>query len=557
SRLNHAAILVTQGQTQVYSLSTYKFKLPPGVLQDAFSKALTKVNEGKTFVAPKVDEVRKGKDYDKLLGEAQGLVDEMVDKIKDVLDIAADSAEETVKGIEDKDDREKAKRKLRDDLAIARQTITRVKVEYAQQISSIRGEKIFKSLRAYEAECLNNALAAVRYGNIFGGLADYRARLRNRSIGPQAVRAAQAINVAAPIPIDDRAGFVYWVLLAAQGLVWLICEHWIYAAIFLLGSLAVVAFFGGAVHRIAALHFAREEKISIAQAIKFSFAKFISFFTAPLIPLVFILILGAILALGGIIGAIPYVGEILMGALFFLAIAAGLIITLLGIGLLGGFPLMYPTIAVEGSDSFDAISRSFNYIFARPWRAGLYGLVALVYGTITYLFVRLVAYMTLTATHLFVKWGVFGAGGRLHPDADKLDVMWTAPTFDNLLGTFNWEAMTGTMPVGAWLIGVWVFLVGATVFAYLLSYVGSATTVIYYLLRRKVDATDLDDVYVEEGEEELISTEAPPEPEEELEEEPAEESPPPPPAPRKRKKAPKKEEEKNEEEKNEDEKKEE
>ena len=38
-------------------------------------------------------------------------------------------------------------------------------------------------------------------------------------------------------------------------------------------------------------------------------------------------------------------------------------------GTVGGFGLMYPTVAVEGSDSFDAISRSFSYVFARPWRS--------------------------------------------------------------------------------------------------------------------------------------------------------------------------------------------
>ena len=40
--------------------------------------------------------------------------------------------------------------------------------------------------------------------------------------------------------------------------------------------------------------------------------------------------------------------------------------TLILLGLTGGFNLMYPTIAVEGSDSFDAISRSFSYVYARP-----------------------------------------------------------------------------------------------------------------------------------------------------------------------------------------------
>ena len=164
---------------------------------------------------------------------------------------------------------------------------------------------------------------------------------------------------------------------------------------------------------------------------------------------------------------------------------------------------MYPTIAVEGSDSFDAISRSFSYIFSKPWRAAMYGLVALVYGSITYLFVRFFAYLALTITHFFVKIGVGVGGDKLGEGADKLDVMWTAPQLDRLFGQFSWEAMSGGESIGAVLIGIWVFLVAALVAAYLVSYLSSSLTVVYYLLRQKVDATDLDDVYVEETEEEI------------------------------------------------------
>ena len=86
---------------------------------------------------------------------------------------------------------------------------------------------------------------------------------------------------------------------------------------------------------------------------------------------------------------IPFIGPILVGLLFFLALAASLVMTLLVLGTVGGFDLMYPTIAVEGSDSFDAISRSFSYVYARPWRMLWYTAVAVIYGAATYLFVRL------------------------------------------------------------------------------------------------------------------------------------------------------------------------
>src|SRR5205823_13700474 len=115
-------------------------------------------------------------------------------------------------------------------------------------------------------------------------------------------------------------------------------------------------------------HVARDEKISLSSALRFSTSKFLSFIFAPIIPLLIVLVVGVVVMIGGLIGNIPGIGPILMGLFFFLALAAGLVMTLVLLGTGGGFNLMYPTIAVEGSDSFDAISRSFSYVYARPWR---------------------------------------------------------------------------------------------------------------------------------------------------------------------------------------------
>ena len=67
------------------------------------------------------------------------------------------------------------------------------------------------------------------------------------------------------------------------------------------------------------------------------------------------------------------------------------------IGLVG-YPLMYATLSTEGSDTFDALSRSYNYVFQAPWNYIWYGVVAVLYGTILVFFVcfmgSLVVYLT-------------------------------------------------------------------------------------------------------------------------------------------------------------------
>ena len=67
----------------------------------------------------------------------------------------------------------------------------------------------------------------------------------------------------------------------------------------------------------------------------------------------------------GLVGYIPFVGEILVPVLYPIAIIFGLLaVVTIVFGILG-FPLMAPTIAVEGQDAFDALSRSYHYSVQR------------------------------------------------------------------------------------------------------------------------------------------------------------------------------------------------
>lgn len=164
---------------------------------------------------------------------------------------------------------------------------------------------------------------------------------------------------------------------------------------------------GGAIARIAAVHVADEgRKLSIRQGLAFAKSKFLSFLSAPIIPSVIIIGIGIICAaVGGLFFLIHL--ELVVGLLYFLALAAGFVTTLVLLGMAGGFNLMYPAIAVEGSDSFDAISRSFSYVYSKPWRTLFYSLVAIGYGLLTYLFVRVFISLVLLTTHFFVGLLVF------------------------------------------------------------------------------------------------------------------------------------------------------
>src|SRR5206468_9508878 len=106
--------------------------------------------------------------------------------------------------------------------------------------------------------------------------------------------------------------------------------------------------------------------------------KYLGFFTAPLLPLAMIALIGVLLFLGGLFMAIPYLGEFIGTLTLPLGLVGGFVIAMVTVGMLAGGSLFYPTIAVEGSDSFDAMSRSYSYVFSKPWRALFYALVAFI-----------------------------------------------------------------------------------------------------------------------------------------------------------------------------------
>lgn len=281
------------------------------------------------------------------------------------------------------------------------------------------------------------------------------------------------------------------------GPAWLVSAHPIFFIFFAIWFLIVWAIFGGAISRIAAVHVARDEKISVRQALTFSFSKLLSFVFAPVIPMMIILVAGLAVAIGGLVYYVPILGPIAAALLFPIALIAGFVMTLVALGTLGGFDLMYPTIAVEGSDSFDAISRSFSYVFARPWRMIFYTIVALAYGALCYLFVRYFIYVLLSLTHFFISWFLRGQPGRYFPD------IWPVPDVTSLIYTPNLIGLKWSECIASIIMSFWIYLVISMLGAFAISFYFSSNTIIYYLMRREVDATELDDVYVEESDDEF------------------------------------------------------
>ncbi|MBN1795947.1 MAG: hypothetical protein JW804_04680 [Sedimentisphaerales bacterium] len=272
-----------------------------------------------------------------------------------------------------------------------------------------------------------------------------------------------------------------------RAIAWAFKYHFFYSLIFAAVKLVIICIAGGAICRIAALKFTKGEKPGITNALRYSLSKFVSFLAAPLAPIAITAVLSACIIVLGLLGNIPYAGEIIVALGSILALLVGVLIAIVIIGTVSGFGLMFPALAYDGLDCFDSISRSFNYIFSRPWRMGFYTGVATVYGAICYLFVRFFAFLVLLATRFSLGLGLFEKA-----DA-KLEAIWPMPTFTNLMAT-AFESTSGTEFFAAWIIHTFILIILGLIVAFILSFYFSANSIIYALMRKKVDNAPLDEI---------------------------------------------------------------
>jgi hypothetical protein len=265
-------------------------------------------------------------------------------------------------------------------------------------------------------------------------------------------------------------------------------------------SLLILALTGACISRLSALELAGIERAPLKEVLTFALRRLWVFVKAPVMPFLILLAIGLVMALVAMLGAIPLIGPILLGAAFFGFLAVSFILMLLLLGILGGFNLLHPTIAVEGADAFDAMSRSFAYVYSRPWRLLFYTVTSLIYGVVTFLFVSFAVFLILLLTHTFAGWGmdVFGVHYGAFSGSPALETLWPAPQFLRLVAPINWYAMSWPEFLGAVLLHFWVFLLITGIGAYVISYYYSSHTIIYLLLRRSVDGQGLREVYMEE-----------------------------------------------------------
>lgn len=204
-------------------------------------------------------------------------------------------------------------------------------------------------------------------------------------------------------------------------------NHWTsYNAItwvlFLFSFATVWALVSTAVQRIVAHAIAREEGIPLTEALRFGWKKFVptllSVVLVAFLAGVFWVVVNATLA-GQLADWTGAFGNVVLGVLFpVVLIATFLAVFLVLLGLFG-FNLASAVIATEDADTFEGLSRAWNYLLARPWQV-------LVSYLAQFLYLALVMWAGTFFLHASIKsmsigeWGLGTAPRRMElGDAER------------------------------------------------------------------------------------------------------------------------------------------
>ncbi len=240
-------------------------------------------------------------------------------------------------------------------------------------------------------------------------------------------------------------------------------------------SLAVWAYFGAAISRVAAVQLASGEQVGWGAALRWARAKWLAYFSAPLLPMLGVALIVLPILVLGLLMKYDFLAAV-AALIWPLVLAGGAVMTILLAGVLLGWPLMWATISVEGTDSFDALNRTYSYVFQRPLRYLFYVIVASLIGWLGWIVVETFAASVIALASWAASWGAGSA--RIQ----ELTVGSGDPSLAHAARA---------------IIVFWSGWVKLLAIGYSFSYFGVASTAIYYLLRRDVDARETDEVFLD------------------------------------------------------------
>jgi hypothetical protein len=283
-------------------------------------------------------------------------------------------------------------------------------------------------------------------------------------------------------------------------------------------ELLVWGLIGGAITRIAALKFTRDEAPDLFGALAHAASKISSYSLAPLLALGGAAVFGLQLMILGWLMRFGFFA-MLAGFVWPFVLMLGLLMAILLLGALAGWPLMWATVSVEGTDAFDALSRSYAYTYQRPLRLLWYVVFATILAAVSMFVVKLFAASAISLGSWSIRWGIdeptyhsivsppHVAEPATPSDVPSLSVLPPVSTGPSLTVPEPSQTASpavepsGTREIAGKAIAFWKSLLGALAAGYQAGFLWVAAVGVYLLLRKDIDGAEMDEVYVE-GEQE-------------------------------------------------------
>ncbi len=269
---------------------------------------------------------------------------------------------------------------------------------------------------------------------------------------------------------------------------------------------AIWAIFGGALLRTCALRLTRDEPVSLAQALTFSGTNLRAFLLAPVLVAVVAGFFLFCIAAAGFLISVPFLGSwILVLILWPLSLLAALLAILTLVAGIFGLPLMWAGIAFERNGALEALSRAFSYIFARPLQFFFGYLLIFVFMSVVVLVGN---FFEDTARESVRVWGVRGdykemVAYRVPQTVGDLEAALhrtmerRSHGIADLRNVQHVKVVDTVAFVWMWLF-LSLFLLAFKAYALYVFLGGTAS--LYLILRRDVDGTDEEEVYLPEEE---------------------------------------------------------
>ena len=249
-------------------------------------------------------------------------------------------------------------------------------------------------------------------------------------------------------------------------------------------SMAIWSFVGLAIARVCLLRVTRNETIGIDDAFDFAFDHWLASFGGVSIPLVASFALCVPAALLGLLMTFDF-GAAVVSLLWPLVLALATGMAMLLLGLTYAWPLIISSAACEGQNSFDAMTRSFAYVFQRPINCLGYAVVAMLFGGFCWLIIANLSDSIVDMSYWATSWGA----NRVDGDLPRIEVL-------KGLVSDTETSSESMLSFSQHTIGFWNALIQTIAASFLYGLFWCMASTVYLLLRRDVDNTEMDEIYI-------------------------------------------------------------